>query len=82
MKAAVLAKEGTVPKYAEFPDPIPQNDNEVIINVKAATITQLDLLKSSGSIIHIFPFSLLLSGSMASVSLKMAGLYMPQALPG
>jgi len=26
MKAAVLAKEGTVPKYAEFPDPIPQND--------------------------------------------------------
>jgi NADPH:quinone reductase-like Zn-dependent oxidoreductase len=48
MKAAVLAKEGTVPTCVDFTDPIPENDEQVLINIKAASITQLDILKASG----------------------------------
>jgi len=48
MKATVLAKEGTIPKYADFPDPVPENNEQVLLNVKAATISQLDILKASG----------------------------------
>lgn len=42
MKAAVIYKKGEMPKYAEFADPIVQNENEVLISVKAAAITNLD----------------------------------------
>jgi NADPH:quinone reductase-like Zn-dependent oxidoreductase len=42
MKAAVIYKSGELPKYAEFADPIVQNENEVLISVKAVAITNLD----------------------------------------
>jgi NADPH:quinone reductase-like Zn-dependent oxidoreductase len=42
MKAAVIYKKGEMPKYAEFADPIVQNENEVLISVKAVAITNLD----------------------------------------
>ncbi len=48
MKAAVLAKEGAIPAYAGFPDPVPENDEQVLITVKAASITQYDIQKASG----------------------------------
>ncbi len=48
MKAAILEKEGAIPEYADFPDPLPENDEQVLINVKAAAISQLDILKSGG----------------------------------
>lgn len=48
MKAAVLYKEGEIPKYGELPDPKPKNDNEVVVNVKAASVKNLDKLKASG----------------------------------
>ncbi|OCB73856.1 alcohol dehydrogenase [Flavobacterium piscis] len=48
MKAAVIYKKGELPKYAEFADPIVQNENEVLISVKAVAITNLDKGKSSG----------------------------------
>jgi len=37
-----------LPKYAEFADPIVQNENEVLISVKAVAITNLDKGKASG----------------------------------
>jgi NADPH:quinone reductase-like Zn-dependent oxidoreductase len=48
MKAAILHQEGTTPTFEDFPEPIPQNDQQVVVSVKAATIKQLDLLKASG----------------------------------
>ncbi|WP_417355587.1 quinone oxidoreductase family protein [Flavobacterium sp.] len=48
MKAAVLYELGTLPKYDDFNAPTPQNDNEVLITVKAASIKQLDRMKAAG----------------------------------
>ncbi|TDO71191.1 NADPH:quinone reductase-like Zn-dependent oxidoreductase [Flavobacterium chryseum] len=48
MKAAVIYTKGEMPKYAEFPAPIVQNENEVLISVKAVAITNLDKGKASG----------------------------------
>jgi len=48
MKAAVIYKKGELPKYAEFADPIVQNENEVLISVKAVAIINLDKGKASG----------------------------------
>jgi NADPH:quinone reductase-like Zn-dependent oxidoreductase len=48
MKAAVIYKKGEMPKYAEFTEPIPQNENEILISVKAVAITNLDKAKASG----------------------------------
>ncbi|WP_149207387.1 quinone oxidoreductase family protein [Flavobacterium johnsoniae] len=42
MKAAVVYKKGELPKYAEFPEPMAANENEVLISVKAVAITNLD----------------------------------------
>jgi NADPH:quinone reductase-like Zn-dependent oxidoreductase len=41
MKAAVYTP-GETPKYADFADPIPQNENQLLINVKAAAVKNLD----------------------------------------
>lgn len=49
MKAAVLHQLGQAPKYEDFPDPIPQNDNQVVITVKAASIKNLDKGRASGA---------------------------------
>ena len=48
MKAAVLTQLGTVPVYAEFADPQPKNENEIVIDVKAASVKNLDTLRASG----------------------------------
>ena len=48
MKAAVIYKRGEMPQYAEFPEPVVQNDDEVLITVKAAAIKHLDKSKASG----------------------------------
>ncbi|WP_428233032.1 quinone oxidoreductase family protein [Flavobacterium sp.] len=48
MKAAVVYKKGELPKYAEFTDPIVQNENQVLFSVKAVAITNLDKGKASG----------------------------------
>lgn len=42
MKAAVVYKKGELPKYAEFPEPIALNENEVLVSIKAVAITNLD----------------------------------------
>ncbi|MDD6209440.1 MAG: zinc-binding alcohol dehydrogenase family protein [Bacteroidales bacterium] len=48
MKAAILKKLGTVPQYGDLPEPIPQDDRQVLVKVKAAELKQLDKLKASG----------------------------------
>jgi NADPH:quinone reductase-like Zn-dependent oxidoreductase len=48
MKAAVLNKLGTPPVYQGFADPIPQNEEQILIKVKAASIKNLDKLRASG----------------------------------
>lgn len=49
MKAAVLHKLGEAPRYGEFPDPIPQNSDQLLIHVKAASVKNLDKGRASGT---------------------------------
>ena len=48
MKAAVLEQVGTLPTYADFAQPTPENDQQVLISIRAASIKQLDLSKAAG----------------------------------
>ncbi|TWJ02548.1 NADPH:quinone reductase-like Zn-dependent oxidoreductase [Mucilaginibacter frigoritolerans] len=49
MKAAVLHQLGTAPKYEDFAVPVPQNEDQVLITVKAASVKNLDKGRASGS---------------------------------
>jgi NADPH2:quinone reductase len=48
MKAAVLHALGEAPRFEEFPDPQP-GENEVLVNVKAASLKNVDRAMASGS---------------------------------
>jgi NADPH:quinone reductase-like Zn-dependent oxidoreductase len=48
MKAAVMYQPGELPQYTDFPKPIVQNDDEVLVTVKAVAIKHLDKSKASG----------------------------------
>lgn len=48
MKAAVVFEKGSVPQYADFPEPEISNENEVLVTVKAASIKNLDKARASG----------------------------------
>lgn len=48
MKAAVLYQAGELPQYVDFPAPTPQNDNEIVVNVKAVAIKHIDKSVASG----------------------------------
>ena len=48
MKAAVLTKYGEAPVYQDFSDPVPQNGEQVLINVKAASVKNIDKLRAGG----------------------------------
>ena len=48
MKAAVIFKGEDGPRYVDFEDPIIQNDEQVLINVKAAAIKHFDKGRASG----------------------------------
>ena len=45
MKAAVLIQLGSSPVYVDFPDPIPQNDEQILIDVEAAALKNIDKLR-------------------------------------
>lgn len=49
MKAAIITELGTTPKYNDFPNPVPANDNELLIKVKAASVKNLDKVRASGT---------------------------------
>ena len=48
MKAAVLHKFGAVPRYEDFPDPV-AGDGEVVVEVKAAAVENVDKAIAAGS---------------------------------
>jgi threonine dehydrogenase-like Zn-dependent dehydrogenase len=41
MKAAVMYQKGRLPQYIDFPEPTIQNDDEVLVTVKAVAIKHL-----------------------------------------
>jgi NADPH:quinone reductase-like Zn-dependent oxidoreductase len=47
MKAAVLNQLGEMPVYGDFPDPIPQNADQLVLKVKAAALKNIDKLKTA-----------------------------------
>jgi NADPH:quinone reductase-like Zn-dependent oxidoreductase len=49
MKAAVLHELGKAPKYEDFPQPVPQSADQVLITVKAASVKNLDKSRASGA---------------------------------
>ncbi len=49
MKAAVVFQKGEMPKYVEdFAEPKVQNENELLISVKASAVKNLDKMRASG----------------------------------
>jgi len=49
MKAAVVFQKGEMPKYVEdFTEPDVQNENELLISVKASAVKNLDKMRASG----------------------------------
>jgi NADPH:quinone reductase-like Zn-dependent oxidoreductase len=49
MKAAVVFKKGELPQYTtDFPEPEIQNENELLISVKASAVKNLDKMQASG----------------------------------
>ena len=48
MKAAVIYERGDMPQCTDFPEPAVQNDDEVLITVKAAAIKHFDKGRASG----------------------------------
>ncbi|MEJ0101138.1 MAG: zinc-binding alcohol dehydrogenase family protein [Bacteroidota bacterium] len=48
MKAAVMYQKGELPQYADFPEPTAQNNNEVLVNVKAVAIKHFDKGRATG----------------------------------
>lgn len=49
MKASAVFQKGGMPKYVEdFAEPIVQNENELLISVKASAVKNLDKMQASG----------------------------------
>ena len=49
MKAAVLYSREEAPQYVDFPEPAPQNDEEVLVSVKAVALKHLDKSRARGT---------------------------------
>jgi NADPH:quinone reductase-like Zn-dependent oxidoreductase len=46
IKAAVLIQLGSTPVYVDFPDPITKNDEQILVNVEAAALKNIDKLRT------------------------------------
>jgi len=49
MKAAVMYQKGGLPQYTDFPEPIAQSDDEILVTVKAVAIKHFDKGVAAGS---------------------------------
>lgn len=49
MKAAAMYQKGGLPQYTDFPEPAVQNDDEVLVTVKAVAIKHFDKGVAAGS---------------------------------
>jgi len=48
MKAAVMYQPGGLPQYTDFPEPVVQNNDEILVRVKAVAIKHIDKSRASG----------------------------------
>jgi NADPH:quinone reductase-like Zn-dependent oxidoreductase len=48
MKAAVMYQKGELPQYVDFPEPIAQNSDEILVSVKAVAIKHFDKGRANG----------------------------------
>lgn len=48
MKAAVMYQKGELPQYVDFPEPVAQNEDELLVTIKAVAIKHLDKSRASG----------------------------------
>jgi NADPH:quinone reductase-like Zn-dependent oxidoreductase len=49
MKAAVVYRKGELPRYVDIPEPRAQNNDELLVRVKAVAIKHLDKSRASGN---------------------------------
>jgi len=49
MKAAVMYQQGELPQYVDFPEPITQHNDELLVKVKAVAIKHFDKASASGT---------------------------------
>jgi NADPH:quinone reductase-like Zn-dependent oxidoreductase len=49
MKAAIIYQKGEMPQYVDVPDPIVQNENELLLTVKASAIKNFDKSVAKGT---------------------------------
>ncbi len=49
MKAAVLYGKAETPRYVDIPEPIPQNDGEVLVSIKTVALKHLDKSRAKGT---------------------------------
>lgn len=49
MKAAVIYEKSDLPQYSEYPEPVTENDDELILSVKAAAIKHIDRSRATGA---------------------------------
>lgn len=49
MKAAVMYSQGEMPQYVDFPDPVVQNEDEVLVSVKAVALKHFDKGRAKGT---------------------------------
>jgi len=49
MKAAVLFETGTAPQCADFDEPVPADSTQLLVNMKAASVKNLDKSRASGA---------------------------------
>jgi NADPH:quinone reductase-like Zn-dependent oxidoreductase len=48
MKAAVMYQKGDLPHYSDFPEPVAQTENELLVSVKAVAIKHFDKGRATG----------------------------------
>ena len=49
MKAAVMYSKGDMPQYVDLPDPVVENDDEVLVSVKAVALKHFDRGRAKGT---------------------------------
>ena len=49
MKAAVLYNQEGAPQYVDFPEPVPQDDREILVSVKAVALKHFDKSRVKGT---------------------------------
>jgi NADPH:quinone reductase-like Zn-dependent oxidoreductase len=49
MKAAVIYSKGEMPRCVDFPEPVAQNDDEIVVSVKAVALKHVDKSRSKGT---------------------------------